>query len=68
MRLIIPNRIVLKYFAGSHCEALKSENAKLKSQANELTDLRTRIETLEKTMVRSHKIRDAVRAVSITQE
>jgi hypothetical protein len=68
MRLIIPNRIVLKYFAGSHCEALKSENAKLKSQANELTELRNRMETLEKTMVSSHESRDAVHTVSITQE
>jgi hypothetical protein len=49
-------------------EALEAENAKLKAQATELTDLRNRMETLEKTMVRSHKSRDAVRTVSLTQE
>jgi hypothetical protein len=49
-------------------EALEVENAKLKSQAHELTDLRARMQTLEKAMVRNHKRRDAVRTVSLTQE
>ena len=49
-------------------EALEAENAKLKVQANELTDLRNRMETVEKAMVSSHESRDAVRSVSLTQE
>ena len=49
-------------------EALEAENAKLKVQAHELTDWRNRMETLEKTIVRSHESRDAVRSVSLTQE
>jgi Chaperone of endosialidase len=49
-------------------EALEAENAKLKSQVHELTDLRARMQTLEKAMVRSHESRDAVRTVSLTQE
>lgn len=48
--------------------ALEVENAKLKVQAHQLTNLRNRMETLEKTIVRSHESRDAVRAISLTQE
>jgi hypothetical protein len=49
-------------------EALEAENAKLKAQATELTNLRNRMETLEKTIVRDHESRDAVRTLSITQK
>jgi hypothetical protein len=55
-------------------EALEGENAKLKSQAHELTDLKAqnaelaaRMETLEKAVARSEN-RDAFRTGSLTQE